>query len=67
MTMYMDVYDTRRKKYDFTDDTEILSLTYCELEEIPEDERKKLEVLSRVRKGYFDFHALLFEMEADRR
>lgn len=59
MNIWLDVYDDKREKYDFVDDEEILTLTFAKEEEIPEDERYKLKMLSKARKGELDFYELL--------
>lgn len=59
MNMWLDVYDDKRETYDFVDDEEILTLTFAKEEEIPEEERYKLKMLSKARKGELDFYELL--------
>lgn len=61
MNIWLDYYDTKSKKYDFVDDADILSLTFAKEDEIPEEERYKLKMLSMARKGKLDFYELLLD------
>ena len=61
MNIWLDCYDTKSKKYDFVDDADILSLTFAKEDEIPEEERYKLKMLSMARKGKLDFYELLLD------
>ena len=55
------VYDDKREKYDFVDDEDILTLTFAKEDDIPEEERYKLKMLSMARKGKLDFYELLLD------
>lgn len=54
----LDVYDERQKTFDYTDDTWILSLTYCKDDELPK-EQDALRLIREVRKGKMDFYNIL--------
>lgn len=58
MAVSIDVYVPELKKYAYTDDTAVLSLVFCETEDLPEKEREALVKLSRIRKGEIDLAAL---------
>ncbi len=58
MVASIDVYDSERGKFAYTDDTDILKVSYCSEEELPERE-KCLKMISKVRKGEMDFYGLL--------
>lgn len=60
---WVDIYDTWRDIYDFTDDTDMLTLSYCDIGEVPEKIRKKLDILSKVRKGKEDVYSLIKEIQ----
>ena len=64
MLMSIDVYDDRSRRFDYTDDTDILSLEYCLEEELPKGQRI-LKQISDVRKGKMDFFALLYRYGED--
>ena len=57
MIMSIDVYDDRGHRFDYTDDTDILSLEYCLEEELPASQ-KILKQISDVRRGKMDFYKL---------
>lgn len=61
MNIWLDVYDDKREKYDFVDDEDILTLTFAKEDDIPEEERYKLKMLSMARKGKLDFYELLLD------
>ncbi len=61
MNIWLDVYDDKREKYDFVDDEDILTLTFAKEDDIPEEERYKLKMLSMARKGELDFYELLLD------
>lgn len=63
MNIWLDVYDDKREKYDFVDDEDILTLTFAKEDDIPEEERYKLKMLSMARKGKMDFYELLLDRE----
>ena len=57
----LDVYDggfNGNGDFDFTDDTDILSLSYCSDAELPDNEQM-LRVISKARKGEMDFYDIL--------
>jgi uncharacterized protein YutE (UPF0331/DUF86 family) len=54
----VDVYDERQKTFDYTDDTWILSLTYCTDDELPKGQ-DALRLIREVRKGKMDFYHIL--------
>lgn len=58
MVASIDVYDSDSGKFDYTDDTDILRVSYCSEEELPEKE-KNLKLISKVRKGEMDFFGVL--------
>lgn len=60
MNTSLDVYDEKEHIFDFTDDTTVLSLSYCTDEELPKDQ-KMLKVLRAVRKGELDFYSILYQ------
>lgn len=62
MLMSIDVYDDRSHRFDYTDDTDILSLEYC-LEEELSASQKILKQISDVRRGKMDFYRILNDME----
>lgn len=61
MVTSIDVYDSESGKFDYTDDTDILGVSYCSEEELPEKE-KSLKLISKVRKGEMDFFEVLCMM-----
>jgi hypothetical protein len=55
----VDVYIKKYKDFDFTDDTEILEMSYCAADELPEEYRM-LNLISEARRGDgLDFYMLL--------
>lgn len=58
MMVSLDIWDDNIKEFDFTDDTDILGLSYCPDEELPESQ-KVLKAIRDVRKGNMDFYTML--------
>lgn len=46
----IDYFDSENKMYDFVEDINLLTMEYCTVEEIPEDKRYYLKLLSKIRK-----------------
>lgn len=60
MITTLDSYIDWRDEFDYFDDAELLSLRYCTVEELPE-EQKVLEKVSLARKGEWDWFSLLMK------
>ena len=58
MQISLDQYEPSDKTFWYTDDTDILELSFCMEEELPEKD-KKLKFISDVRKGKMDFFDML--------
>lgn len=58
MIVSLDIWDNERKVFDYTDDSDILGLSYCSDEELPESQ-KVLKAIRDVRKGKMDFYTML--------
>ena len=59
MMCELETWDNGCKRFDYIEDIDILGLSYCTEEELPENEQK-LKLIRDVRQGKIDFYRLLY-------
>lgn len=59
MTCELETWDNVHKRFDYIKDVDILALSYCAEQELPESEQK-LKLIRDVRQGKMDFYQLLY-------
>lgn len=62
MMVSLNIWDDEKKAFDYTDGSDILGLSYCSDEELPESQ-KVLKAIRDVRKGKTDFYTMLYYYE----